>query len=122
MGAMFSRVAQQLLHCFHEWSPCMRLCPRFAPLLAALLLACSQLALGQENSSHTQIVENYGKLPLSFEANQGQVDPQVRFLSRGNGYSLFLTNSTAVLALTRGDSPEYKSRAKDAVDGKQLPP
>ena len=46
-------------------------------------------------------VSNYGKLPLSFEANQGQSDPQVRFLSHGNGYSLFLTNSEAVLSLRR---------------------
>src|SRR5262249_30588695 len=36
-------------------------------------------------------VESYGKLPLSFEANQGQTDRQVKFLSRGGGYSLFLT-------------------------------
>ncbi|AXC10960.1 Cell surface protein [Acidisarcina polymorpha] len=42
---------------------------------------------------------SYGKLPLSFEANHGQTDPQVRFLARGAGYSLFLTNSSAVLAL-----------------------
>jgi hypothetical protein len=49
------------------------------------------------------LVANYGKLPLCFEANQGQANPQVRFLSRGNGYSLFLTDSAAVLALTKGD-------------------
>ena len=37
-----------------------------------------------------QVVENYGKLPLSFEANQGQTDNRVDFLSRGSGYTLFL--------------------------------
>src|SRR6266702_2945648 len=46
-----------------------------------------------------RIVEGYGKLPLAFEANQGQSDPQVKFLSRGAGYSLFLTADAAVLAL-----------------------
>ena len=30
-------------------------------------------------------------LPMFFEANQGQTDPRVKFLSRGHGYSLFLT-------------------------------
>ena len=45
---------------------------------------------------------NYGKLPLSFEANQGQTDSQVRFQSRGAGYSLFLTQTGAILALTKG--------------------
>jgi hypothetical protein len=44
---------------------------------------------------------DYGKLPLSFEANQGQTDPQVRFTSRGNGYGLYLTDSAAVLTLSK---------------------
>lgn len=48
------------------------------------------------------MVESYGKLPLAFEANQGQTDPQVKFLSRGAGYSLFLTPTEAVLALSEG--------------------
>src|ERR1035441_870287 len=39
---------------------------------------------------------DYGKLPLSFEANQGQPYPQVKFIARGSGYSLFLTDSAAV--------------------------
>jgi hypothetical protein len=48
-------------------------------------------------------------LPLSFEANRGQTDPRVKFLSRGNGYSLFLTDSAAVLTLTKGGpSPRSK--------------
>jgi uncharacterized protein (TIGR03437 family) len=37
------------------------------------------------------------KLPLSFEANRGQTDSQVKFLSRGNGYNLFLTATEAVI-------------------------
>ena len=38
-------------------------------------------------------------LPLSFEANQGQVDQQVKYLARGQGYTLFLTPGAAVLGL-----------------------
>ena len=38
-------------------------------------------------------------LPLSFEANQGQVDQQVKYLARGQGYTLFLTPGGAVLSL-----------------------
>ena len=38
-------------------------------------------------------------LPLSFEANQGQTDPTVKFFARGNGYALFLTSDTAVFRL-----------------------
>ncbi|MEP6922425.1 MAG: SBBP repeat-containing protein [bacterium] len=43
--------------------------------------------------------EMYGKLPLSFEINKGQTDGQVKFLSRGAGYTLFLTSNEAVLSL-----------------------
>jgi RHS repeat-associated protein len=44
----------------------------------------------------------YGKLPLSFETNRGQTDWRVKFVSRGQGYSLFLTGTETVLALRRG--------------------
>jgi len=43
--------------------------------------------------------EAYGKLPLSFEENQGQTAREVRYVSHGNGYELFLTPQEAVLAL-----------------------
>src|SRR5437867_12653186 len=46
-------------------------------------------------------VQNYGKLPLSFEANRGQTDAQVRFLARGEGYTLSLTSQEAVLAVAK---------------------
>jgi len=58
----------------------------------------------EATSNHAVAVANYGNLPLGFEANQGQTDPQVRFLSRGNGYSLFLTDTAATLALTKRDA------------------
>jgi hypothetical protein len=31
----------------------------------------------------------HAKLPLTFEANQGQADARVKFISRGNGSALF---------------------------------
>lgn len=45
------------------------------------------------------VQSSYGTLPLSFEANQGQVDEQVTFLARGTGYTLFLTPFESVLVL-----------------------
>jgi len=41
----------------------------------------------------------YAQLPLRFEANRGQADPQVKFLSRGSGYTFFLTSEEAVMVL-----------------------
>jgi len=71
------------------------------PLTFLWLLAAH--AAGRESSAlaELQVVEAYGHLPLSFEANQGQTDQRVRFLVRGNGYSLFLTANEAVLALRK---------------------
>src|SRR5882762_8166613 len=47
-----------------------------------------------------RILNSYGTLPLSFEANHGQTDSRVKFLSRTSGYSLFLTGDEAVLVLS----------------------
>jgi hypothetical protein len=46
----------------------------------------------------------YGRLPLSFEINEGQTAPEVKFLSRGSGYTIFLTPSGAVLRLRTAES------------------
>ena len=43
--------------------------------------------------------QGYGRLPLSFEPNQGQAGEGVKFLSRGRGYDLVLTSDEVVLAL-----------------------
>ena len=51
-----------------------------------------------------QVFETYGKIPMSFEVNQGQTDEEVRFLSRGNGYTLFLTSNDIVLTLVNPQS------------------
>lgn len=47
----------------------------------------------------TDVVSAYHQLPLIFEANQGQSDPEVKYLARGSGYGLFLTANQAVLTL-----------------------
>lgn len=54
-----------------------------------------------EEATQARVQEAYGKLPLSFEANQGQTEPQVKFLARGRGYSLFLTSQEVVLAFSQ---------------------
>jgi len=71
-----------------------------------MCLSVSLTLVAQANTpGSVRIVEGYGKLPLAFEANQGQSDPPVKFLSRGAGYSLFLTATEAVLALSEGSQP-----------------
>jgi Beta-propeller repeat len=46
-----------------------------------------------------------GTLPLAFEANQGQTDPQVKYMARGNGYTIFLTANDTVFALSSSSQP-----------------
>jgi hypothetical protein len=60
--------------------------------------------------SQARILDNYGKLPLTFEANHGQADARVEFLSRTGGYSLFLTGDEAVLALGGSKADAYKAK------------
>lgn len=46
-------------------------------------------------------VVSYGRLPLSFEVNRGQVSRQAKYLARGQGFTLFLTQTDAILQLTK---------------------
>lgn len=64
-----------------------------------------------EQHSRTRLIENYGKLPLRFEANEGQSGNQAKFISRGSGYALFLSDQEAVLGLQ--NKPNDRSRATD---------
>jgi uncharacterized protein (TIGR03437 family) len=57
--------------------------------VSLLSIPISVLAAGGETIS----------LPLSFETNRGQTDPSVKFLSRGDGYVLFLSKNSAVFKL-----------------------
>lgn len=59
----------------------------------------------------------YGQVPLTFEANRGQTDPRVKFLSRGNGYSVFLTGKGMVLALKPTSSTPPASTTASTATG-----
>jgi len=57
----------------------------------------------------TRVAAAYGHLPLYFEANQGQTDSQVKFLARGIGHTLFLTDREVVLVFTQTDPPAKRT-------------
>ena len=102
--------------------------------MSALIVSASSSTMAATSASkaadssalnQTQITADYGKLPFSFEANRGQADQSVRFLSQGRGYSLFLTGSAAVLTFTapvaqsgrldRATAPFQKTRSFDST-------
>ena len=78
-------------------------------------------------TSKTQIQTTYGQLPLHFEANQGQAQSQVQFLSRGKGYGLFLTATEAVLTLRASGTnhpqhtTDHTAKAPDSFNTSQTP-
>jgi hypothetical protein len=62
----------------------------------------------------------YGKLPISFEPNVGQTDPEVDYISRGGEYTLFLTPTEAVLSLSRPSSAQAGAAATRRADSSVL--
>jgi hypothetical protein len=62
---------------------------------------------GPHKTPETAIAAFYGQSPIGFEANRGQTDPSVKFLSRGAGYTLYLTADEAVLALRARSQKAY---------------
>jgi hypothetical protein len=60
--------------------------------------------VGPERPTVLNASQSYGRLPLSFEANQGQSEHPSSFLSRGTDYTLFLSGSDALLELRNAQS------------------
>jgi len=58
-----------------------------------------------------QSAESYGRLPLSFEPNHGQAAGEVKFLSRGRGYTLLLARDETIFAF-RKSNPRSKVRSQ----------
>jgi hypothetical protein len=93
----------------------MRTSSAFCTLLLLVPLTCSDKtpgtvgvvathaagSAGPGEAGQAHVRKAYGTLPMSFDVNEGQAHEEVKFLSRANGYSLFLTSTEAVLALRR---------------------
>jgi hypothetical protein len=70
---------------------------------------------------NTRVVQNLAKSRLRFEVNQGQSDQRVEFLSRGQGYTLFLTGEEAVLNLA-APREQKKPKSLNPKTASQNPP
>lgn len=69
-----------------------------------------------------RVTDLYGRLPLAFEANSGQADPDVRFLTRGAGYTLLLTPTEAVFVLSGGMLARHDGDPPELKPGKRTEP
>ena len=72
---------------------------RLLSVLAVLFTASQWLQASASPNANSASIKSYGQLPLSFEPNRGQTSPEARYVAHGQGYSLFLTSSEAVLSL-----------------------
>jgi hypothetical protein len=73
--------------------------------------------------SRARAMKTYAALPMMFEANSGQTDPRVKFLSRAPGYTLFLTDKEAVLSLpssSLGAAPSHAGQLSRKSPGPHL--
>ena len=77
--------------------PSIPSCRPFALCTLFLIVSAWPIAAAAD----ARLSETYGQLPLQFEANEGQTHADVRFLSRGSGYNVYLTAREAVLVLAR---------------------
>jgi Beta-propeller repeat len=75
--------------------------PRHAPSRRLIDTGHSVSVSAESQANRAWINDAYGRVPLNFEANEGQNTPEVKFLSRGSGYSLFLTSHETTLALRK---------------------
>lgn len=66
---------------------------------------------------HAKITGRFAALPMLFEKNEGQVDGRVKFLSRGDGFTLFLTNDEMVMALARPPKSSAPSDPPQSLAG-----
>jgi fibronectin type 3 domain-containing protein len=62
-----------------------------------------------------RIQHSYAQLPMSFEVNRGQAGKPVRYISRGQGYTLYLTPTTAVLGLQKPSAAKHMGRGAVSV-------
>jgi chitodextrinase len=56
------------------------------------------LPASTDRGDEARIAQNYAALPLVFEKNEGQTDPQVKYVAQTNNYTIFLTPNDAVLS------------------------
>ena len=85
-----------------------------AVMMGTLSVSAQQAGAAQMSRPNAQVVKNFGRLPLTFEANQGQASGQVKFLSRGKGYTALLTAGGMVLNLRTSRIESSKSGNRGA--------
>jgi hypothetical protein len=80
--------------------------PTASPSRDGSMLALRQSPLSPKGQQPPPVQQ---RSPVSFEANVGQTDAQVHFLTRGAGYDLYLTSTEAVVRMGNTDTADAPS-------------
>ncbi|HEX7889446.1 MAG TPA: SBBP repeat-containing protein [Ramlibacter sp.] len=91
-----------------------------AAVVLALLLP--PIAAAGNDAQRAQVLDAYGKLPLTFVENQGQADSRVQFYARGARHALFFTRQEIVLSLAQEGSLALRfvgANPQAAVEGEE---
>jgi hypothetical protein len=96
------------LSTLHKGTPTMIALACVMACLFAHAQSIPSNASSAPSSEQSRASVAYGKLPLSFEPNQGQTAKAVQWLSRGPEYTLFLAGHDAVLELSSISQPDRK--------------
>jgi len=81
-------------------------------MILRFVVALSLPVCFAQSSNQQRMLDAYHNLPLYFEANQGQSDAQVKFLSHSADSVLFLTTSEALLRLPGPTSTLLRMRVE----------
>lgn len=58
---------------------------------------------------------NYSETPISFEPNKGQTDGRVKFMARGTGYTLYLTQEAAEFSFENREFRTARQQQKSLI-------
>ena len=86
-------------HIFFASHPWAR---RVSVVLAMALVVWVNWVPSPNRTASRKLDARYAQLPLSFEVNQGQSDAQVKFLQRGGGHAVYLTERGEPVLIFKG--------------------
>ena len=71
-----------------------------------------------DHAVRAQVSKNYGKLPLSFIRNDGQIDDKVKYYERGRGHSTYFTGEGVYLELTHSEPDNSTDNKAEEINQK----
>jgi hypothetical protein len=74
------------------------------PLLAIVLAAAWSGSSAKQKVAVSKDRKIFSRLPVAFEPNRGQTDQRVKYMAKGSGFRLFLTQDEAVIAMQRREA------------------